>query len=364
MSTRRGRVTVVVAALAALALGVLIIPTITTTSTRHPDTRVSGGSGSTTLRAAARRRGRGVGTALAAPTASTDPRELALVARDYSSVTPENAMKWDLVHPAPDRYDFSAADAIVTFARAHHLTVRGHTLVWHRSLPAWLTDGHFDREQLIAILRDHIHTVVGHFRGQVQQWDVVNEPLNATGPGLRDDLWSRGIGPDYLALAFRFAHEADPNAQLYVNEFGTDVTNRKSTALLHEVRALRTTGVPVDGVGFQMHRNLGRSESAAAITANLDRFSTAGLRIWITELDVALRTPVEPGALDRQAVVYRDTIRACLAVVRCDGVTTWGFTDRHSWIPAAQPGHGAALPFDEQLQPKPAYEAMVGAFLA
>ncbi|MEP6624462.1 MAG: endo-1,4-beta-xylanase, partial [Acidimicrobiia bacterium] len=346
-----------------VALGAVAIPMLTASPTRHEGSG-GGRSETTTLRAAAGRRRRGVGTALAAPTASTDPHELALVAREYSSVTPENAMKWDTIHPARDRYDFAAADAIVAFATSHHMTVRGHTLAWYRALPTWLTDGHFDREQLIGILRDHIHTVVGHFRGRVQQWDVVNEPLDPSGAGLRDDFWSRGIGPDYIALAFRFAHEADPGATLYVNEFGTDTVNRKSNALLREVTALRKQGVPVDGVGFQMHRNLDHAESHTAITTNLTRFSDAGLRVWITELDVALRTPVEAGALDRQAEVYRGAVQACLTVDRCDGITTWGFTDRHSWIPAAQAGRGAALPFDERLRPKPAFRAMVGAFSA
>jgi endo-1,4-beta-xylanase len=356
VTTRRGRYTAVVGVVGVLALTAIVLPLAMPDSTTRPTRR------SETLRAAAQRRGRVVGTALAAPSATTDPSELALVAREYSSVTPENAMKWDTIHPARDRYDFAAADAIVAFAHAHHMTVRGHTLTWYRSIPAWLTDGHFDRAQLIAILRDHIHTVVGHFRGRVQQWDVVNEPLDPASGNLRDDFWRRGIGPDYLALAFRFAHEADPNAQLFVNEFGTDTVNRKSTALLHEVTTLRSQGIPVAGVGFQMHRTLDRVEARAAIEANLVRFADAGLRIWITELDVAV--PIPPGALDRQARIYGDVIAACLAVDHCDGVTTWGFTDRHSWIPAARPGLGAALPFDEQLRPKPAHVAIVGAFLA
>ncbi len=358
MTTRRGRYTAAVAVVGVFALAAVVLGLAMAPSTPRES------SGSDTLRAAARRRRRSVGTALAAPTANTDPRELALVANEYSSVTPENAMKWSSIHPERDRYDFAPADAIVAFAAAHDMTVRGHTLTWYRSIPAWLADGHFDREQLIAILRDHINTVVGHFRGRVQQWDVVNEPLDPASGNLRDDFWSRGIGPDYLALAFRFAHEADPNAQLFVNEFGTDTVNRKSTALLHEVTALRAKGAPIDGVGFQMHRTLDRVESRAAIETNLARFADAGLRIWVTELDVAVPVPVAPGALDRQARVYGDVIAACLAVDRCDGVTTWGFTDRHSWIPAARPGLGAGLPFDARLRPKPAQAAMVGAFLA
>jgi endo-1,4-beta-xylanase len=318
----------------------------------------------TTLRVLADRHHRRVGTALVAPAADTDARELALVASEYSSVTPENAMKWATIHPARDRYDFSGADAIVDFALAHDMTVRGHTLVWHRSLPAWLTDAGFERERLIAVLRDHIHTVVGHFRGRVQQWDVVNEPLANAGPELRDDFWLHGIGPGYLALAFGAAREADPDAQLFVNEYSTDTINAKSKGLLRAVTRLRREGVPVDGVGFQMHRNLDRLASRSAFRRNLDRFADAGLRTWITELDVAVRAPVTDEALALQARVYGDIVAAALTVDGCDGITTWGFTDRHSWIPTARPGYAEALPFDEHLRPKPAYTAMVDAFLA
>ena len=127
-----------------------------------------------------------------------------MLADQFNLVEPENVMKWATIHPAPNRYDFTAGDRLVAFAEQHHMAVRGHNLVWHVQNPPWLTNGHFTRKQAIKVLRDHIHTVVGHYRGKIAQWDVVNEPLQDTGR-CRDSIWLRTIGPKYIAMAFRFA---------------------------------------------------------------------------------------------------------------------------------------------------------------
>jgi endo-1,4-beta-xylanase len=311
-----------------------------------------------TLRRLARDRHLAVGTAIGQPELGNDPGYLAVAAREYSSVTPENAMKWGLIHPERDRYDFADADATVAFAEAHHMMVRGHNLLWHNQNPSWLTTGTFTRDELIGILRDHIHTVVGHFRGRVRQWDVANEVVADDGLGLRDNLWLRGIGPDYLTLAFGFAHEADPDAQLYLNDYLTETVNPKSDFELALATLLRALGAPVDGIGIQMHRFLAIPESASDIRANLARISAARFQIWITEMDVAIQMPADANELAAQATVYGDVFRACLSVRRCRGITTWGYTDRYSWIPSFLPGFGAALPFDEALNPKPAYTAI------
>jgi endo-1,4-beta-xylanase len=324
-------------------------------------TPVAGGQTPPSLRELARQRHIKMGTAIGQPELGTDPEHLAVAAREYSSVTPENAMKWELVHPQRDRYDFTGADQTVAFAKAHHMTVRGHTLVWHSQNPSWLSNGSFTRDELIAILRDHIHTVVGHFAGRVQQWDVANEVVRDDGSGLRDNLWLRGIGAEYLAMAFQFAHEADPNAVLYLNDYSTDTVNPKSDFVLGLAHLLRHFDVPIQGIGIQSHRFLLIPEARADIEANLRRIARDRFRIWVTELDVAVFMPADATELADQATVYRDVVRACLAVRRCRGITTWGFTDRYSWIPSFFPGFGAALPFDEALTPKPAYQSMVDA---
>ena len=325
---------------------------------------VAGGRTTPSLRELARQRHIKVGTAIGQPELGTDPEHLAVAAREYSSVTPENAMKWEVIHPERDRYDFSGADQTVAFAEANHMMVRGHTLVWHSQNPAWLTNGTFTRRELIDILRDHIHTVVGHFAGRVQQWDVANEVVRDDGSGLRDNLWLRGIGSEYLAMAFEFAHEADPKAVLYLNDYLTDTVNPKSDVVLGVAHLLRQVGVPIQGIGIQSHRFLVLPEPQADIEANFRRIARDKFRIWVTELDVAIAMPADPADLADQATVYRDVVRACLAVRRCRGITTWGFTDRYSWIPSFFPGFGAALPFDEALKPKPAYQSMVDALRA
>ncbi len=319
-----------------------------------------GAATSTSLRQLARRQHIRVGTAIGVPQLDTDPEHLTVAAREYSSVTPENAMKWDQIHPERDRYDFAAADRTVAFALANKMMVRGHTLVWHQQNPAWLTDGIFTRDELIQILHDHIATVVGHFRGRVKQWDVVNEVIDGDGR-LRDNLWLRGIGPEYIGMAFEFAHEADPRARLSINDYLSETLTPKSDGVFNTARLLRALGVPVHGIGIQMHRFLVLSEPASEIEANFRRISDAGIDVYITEMDVAILLPADAEELANQAVVYADVVTACLHVRRCRGITTWGFTDRYSWIPSFFPGFGAALPFDESLRPKPAYTAIARA---
>jgi endo-1,4-beta-xylanase len=274
------------------------------------------------------------------------------VARLFDTVTPENEMKWDVLHPERDRYDFGPADTIVDFARAHDLRVRGHTLVWHNQNPGWLLDGDFSRAQLIGILRDHIRTVLRHYRGKVAEWDVVNEAIDDDGK-LRDTVWLRGIGPEYIPLAFRFAHEADPDAKLYYNDYGTERTGKKADAVYGLVAGLVRAKVPIDAVGFQTHVD---AKPIPGYEATLRRFAALGLDVALTEVDV--RLPAEGGDEDEQARAYERIAAGCVALPRCRGIVFWGLDDKDSWVPAAYPGAGAATLFDEDLRPKPAYAAV------
>jgi endo-1,4-beta-xylanase len=280
--------------------------------------------------------------------------------RELSVVTPENEMKWGPIHPARDRYDFARADAIVAFARAAGIAVHGHTLAWHTQNPAWLTAGAFPPAELEALLRDHVATVVGRYAGRVAAWDVVNEALAQDGTR-RPNLWHERVGPGYLALAFRAAHEADPQARLLYNDFGAEGTDAKADGLYRLLADLLDQGVPLHGVGFQMHVTAA-GVPAESLARTLQRCASLGLDLYVTEMDVRLPVPPTARTLDAQAAVYRSTLQACLGQPAFKGFQTWGFTDRHSWIPGTYPGLGAALPLDERYAPKPAYGAIREAF--
>jgi endo-1,4-beta-xylanase len=270
-------------------------------------------------------------------------------------VTPENAMKFKPLQPERGRYDFDDADAIVNFAGANGMQVRGHTLVWHHDLPFWITGVKRSRDELMGILREHIHTVVGRYRGRVIAWDVVNEALADDGRSLRDSVWLRGIGPDYIELAFRWAHEADPQARLFYNDFGSEGMNQKSDAVYRLVRRLQERGAPIHGVGLQAHLSVKRGVDFDALVANMGRLAALGLAVHITEMDVRIPAPVTEEKLAAQAGVYRRVLEACLSAPNCGAFVMWGFTDRYSWIPKSYPGTGAPLILDDSYGAKPAY---------
>ncbi len=173
-----------------------------------------------TLRELAAARGLLIGSAVAGDTFVTDPGYSATLSREYSVGVSENSMKWAAVHPGPSTYDFAAADAQVDFLESHSMAVRGHNLAWWYNNPSWLDNGGFDSTQLRQVLRDHISTVVGHYRGRVREWDVVNEALIGAGT-ISQSVWSNGIGyPAYIDEAFMAARQADPSAKLFYNDFG------------------------------------------------------------------------------------------------------------------------------------------------
>lgn len=307
------------------------------------------------LRAAAARRGMVIGTAVSAAALKRSHGYRAELAREFSSITPENAMKWEVTEPRQGRFDLSDADRIVSFAAAHHMRVRGHVLVWHEQNPAWLTNGRFTRAQLVAILRDHIYKVVGRYRGRVASWDVVNEVMGDDGH-LRKTFWLQHLGPQYIELAFRFAHEADPAATLYYNEIGAEGLGPKSDAMYAGVKAFLKRGVPIGGIGFESHFTL--DGPPMDFRKNMERFAALGLQIAVTEADVRIKMPADPAKLQVQAEAFRDALGDCRAVDACRSFTVWGFTDRYSWIPDNQPGYGAATILDGALNPKRAYFAM------
>ncbi|UCC64520.1 MAG: endo-1,4-beta-xylanase [Anaerolineae bacterium] len=309
------------------------------------------------LRSLAQTRDIHIGAAVAAGPLRREALYAETLAREFSMVTTENAMKFGPIHPGRDRYAFEDADAIVEFAAARDMLVRGHTLVWHSQLPAWLTEGEWTRDELIEILREHITTVVGRYQGRVAVWDVVNEAV-AGNCVLGDTIWLRVIGPEYIDMAFRWAHEADPDALLFYNDYDCAGLGIKSDAIYDMVQGLLQRDVPVHGVGLQMHLSVGYSPRPKDVLENMDRLAELGLEVHVTEIDVRIRGDPTARELARQADVYRDMLAACLSAQNCKAFVLWGFTDRHSWIPHFFEGWGTALIFDEAYRPKLAYHAL------
>lgn len=317
-----------------------------------------------------------------------DARGAALVAAHFNTITPENVMKWEAIHPEPGRYDFEAADRFVAFGEKHDMFIVGHTLVWHSQTPRWVfedADGNpVSRDTLLARMRDHIHTVVGRYRGRVHGWDVVNEALNEDGT-LRASPWHRIIGEDYLAKAFQYAHEADPAAELYYNDYSLENAPKREGAV-RLVRSLLDQGLTVTGIGSQGHNNLSWP-SPEQQDSTIQAFADLGVDVIVSELDIdvlpramggqsadvslsaelqerlnpypdALPDSVQQALAQRYADLFEVYLKHRDAVSR---VTFWGVTDGDSWK-NDWPVRGRTnypLLFDREGRPKPAFDAVL-----
>jgi endo-1,4-beta-xylanase len=310
------------------------------------------------LRTSATAKGLFIGAAVNMTPFRNEPIYSETLRREFNLLVGENAFKFDAVHPARTTFNFTDTDALVAFAEANGMAVRGHTLVWHSQIPSWLANGTFTRDEVIAILRDHIMTLVGRYRGRILAWDVVNEAIDdGTGQLRTSSFWFQRIGPEYVAMAFQFAREADPDAILYYNDFEAEGSGTKSDGVFNLVSGLVAQGVPIGGVGWQMHK-VNPFRISAANQTNARRLAALGLEISITEMDVRIQLPSDAQELQQQALAYGDAVTFCLTEPNCAAVVTWGFTDKFSWVPGVFNGFGDALIFDMSYQVKPAYTAM------
>jgi endo-1,4-beta-xylanase len=309
------------------------------------------------LRVPADERGFFIGAAVDMSPFRNEPQYLETLRREFNIIVAENAFKMDAVRPSRTAFNFTDTDALVSFAQANNMRVRGHTLVWHNQLPGWLTSGNFTRDQVIDIMRDHIFTFVGRYRGMVEAWDVVNEAIDDNAQ-MRNSFWLQRIGPDYIRLAFEFARQADPDAKLYYNDYSIEGLTAKSNAVYNLVSSLKNQGVPIDGVGWQ-HHQINGFRIGQANRDNARRLAALGLEISLTEMDVRISLPTTSDELQQQALAYSDSINFCLTEPNCVSLVTWGFTDRYSWIPGTFSGFGDALIFNANYQPKPAYVALL-----
>ncbi|WP_228062026.1 endo-1,4-beta-xylanase [Coleofasciculus sp. LEGE 07081] len=313
-----------------------------------------------TLRSLAQQHEINIGAAVSIGALRKDSTYREVLAREFNTVTPENVMKFEPIHPERDRYNFTDADELVAFANAHQMQLRGHTLVWHQQLPDWLTAGEWTQAELMDILQQHIYTLVGRYRGQIAAWDVVNEAVGGK-DSLRKNIWLEKIGSDYIDLAFRWAHEADPQAKLFYNDYGGEGLGEKSDAIFAFVKELQQRRVPIHGVGFQMHKTIKNPPLPEEVAENMKRLNELGLEVQITEMDVQIHngTGTRDERLVAQAKVYRDMLGVCLEASNCTAFVTWGFTDKYTWIPGFVGQPDEPLIFDESYRPKPAYNALV-----
>ena len=309
-----------------------------------------------------------------------------LIARQFACLTAENEMKPDALQRVQGRFTFERADRLVAFAREHDLAVIGHTLCWHQQSPRWMyedRDGRpLPRERALANLKAHIEGVMGHYKGKVKGWDVVNEAINdGRRPWLRDTPARRAIGDDFVLKAFEFAHRADPNAELYYNDYNIEADYKRERAL-RLVRQIKAAGLRIDGVGIQGHWSLG-GPSLEEIERGIRAYAELGLKVMITEMDVDVLPRGRRGGADLSATErggqdpyrdglpddvqrklakrYGDLFRLFMRYPRVTRVSFWGVTDGDSWLNNF-PVRGRTnhpLLFDRQLRPKPAFDAVI-----
>ncbi len=288
-----------------------------------------------------------------------DPSYRQLFLQRFDGMTPEYEMKMTHVQPQRGVFNFAITDELVNFAEQNGKTIRGHTLVWHNSLPSWLTGRTWTRDELIAVMQHHIATVVGRYKGRIQEWDVVNEALNDNGTW-RSTIWFNVIGPDYVALAFEAAHAADPDARLFYNDFNADRMNSKSTAIYNMVLGLKNAGVPIHGVGMQAHQSTTYNSVQMSMEPVIERLGAIGIETQVTEMDVKVAAASHLSTADKlqlQADIYSAAATACQAQPTCTRFSVWGPTDKYTWLGSAE----MPLLFDTNYQPKPSWYAVAAA---
>ena len=313
------------------------------------------------LRYYASRNGRYMGTSLDALFGGAAYN--AVVAKEFNMFTPGNVLKWDAVHPSRATYNYSKPDAMLAFAQANGMKMRGHTLAWVNQNPSWLTSATWSADTLTQVLKDHIAAVVGHYKGTIYAWDVVNEAFIDGAATLRPNVWSNVLGRSYIETAFRAARAADPATLLFYNDYNIETAGAKQDSAYNLIADFKARGVPIDGIGFQAHFLVNADGTGAPnksqLQATFARFATLGIKIHITELDVRVQTASPTtSALNAQNQAYNDIDSACFAAPACEALIVWGVTDSESWIPGTFPGWGSALLFDGALSRKSTYTSV------
>jgi endo-1,4-beta-xylanase len=313
-----------------------------------------------------------------------DPNAAAIAEKHFSTITAENDLKWQSIHPQPDQYNWGPGDSYVAFGEKNKMFIIGHCLVWHAQTPRWVfqddSGNPISRDALLARMKDHITTVVGHYKGRVKGWDVLNESLDENGGLRRRSPWVQILASDsndtkyeFIEKAFQWAHEADPDVELYYNDYNLETSKAKCGGAAAIVKDLKSKGIRIDGVGIQMHAGL-TYPSAESLDNAITALAATGVKVMITELDIRTRTrgyrgadisrvsregTSDPNALaaetqkklaDKYAEIFSVLLKHKKDISR---VTFWGVYDKTSWI------GGSPLLFDRDYQPKEAFYAVV-----
>lgn len=301
-----------------------------------------------------------------------------ILIKEQSSITIENAVKWPTVHPAEKKFDFSGGDYIADFCAANNKRLHGHCLIWYQFNPDWLNNFAGDSLAWEQLFKTHIQTVVAHYKGRATSWDVVNEAFHEDGVLRVDDLnagdrfddgciWARHLGTDYIARAFEYAHEADPDALLFYNEYGQEWSEAKTNAIINMVNDFKTRGIPINGLGLQMHTDINASNNG--ITKALEKLASTGLLIHISELDISVNTANDQSVVfttalqnlqaDKYAFIAGE-YKKLVPAVQQYGITTWNVGDKDSWIRTYIMHKDWPLLFDDNYARKPAYYSFRG----
>jgi endo-1,4-beta-xylanase len=298
-----------------------------------------------------------------------------ILSSQYNLALIDNTPNWYFtdggLRPGPGSYNFANMDKVVAYAQQHHMAMQAHHLVWGEDkwLPDWLKNGHYTSQQLMGIMHDHIATVVGRYKGKINEWSVVNEAFTRGQHvnGLHDWWADNTGGTAYIDQAFIWAHQADPHAKLILNDFDNDHFNPVSDAMYNYIKGAKARGVPIDGIGMQLHIDGTHPPDMTEVVANMQRFGALGINVYVTEFDVNMSAvPAPDNARDQiEAGIYYNMMRACIVSTVCHSFSELGITDKETWYNYMGPSTQDARPlmFNANYQPKPAYYAFRNALL-
>jgi endo-1,4-beta-xylanase len=317
-----------------------------------------------------------MGSAINSPNLKNKVVYVGVLLTEYNSVTPDYELKFNWIEPQQGVFNYADGDYLTAFAAQHHIRFHGHNFIWHQALPDWVLNFQGDSLAWENLFKTHIESEATHYKGQVASWDVVNEAIRDDNGALRNldvtpgdgtgSIWRQHLGPDYIARAFQYAHDADPNALLFYNDYGQEWNGIKLNSIIALVTNLKNRGIPISGIGMQMHIDI--NANTDNITAALQKLAATGLLVHVSELDISVNPNNDPNIVFNtalqlaQASLYQfiaETYRAAVPAAQRYGITTWEFSDADSWIPAFYNRKDWPLPFDSAYKKKPAYDGLL-----
>lgn len=288
----------------------------------------------------------------------SDEDTMKFIQENFNIIVAENSMKWESLQPTKTFLNWSDCDKMAKFANTNKMKMRGHTLVWHNQNPGYVNNIS-SKDEALECLKTHITESMKHYQGKIYEWDVCNEVFNEDG-SLRNSIWYKHIGKDYIDIAFQTAKEADPSARLILNDYNNEAKGYpKADAMFEFVKSMKERGIPIDGVGFQLHLSTQYTYDSQAIRDNIKRYNDLGLIVCFTEVDVRIPLPATEESLKQQAYIYNDLFDMVLTEPNIDTFVVWNYSDKRSWVPRAFPGTGNATPFDVDGKIKPFYTEMI-----